>query len=107
MSHTTRVLRKEVLYRDESTTRAGIRAIWRPEQKHVSWVKNLMRNFSRPEHLVMDFFADTCSTAKASMLPDQRRTFVGCKMNSKLLTTAEAKRLLATAFRVLNPKCDI
>lgn len=39
----------------------------------------------------MDFWAGTCSTTKARILLDQRRSFVGCVLDSELLTAVKAE----------------
>lgn len=65
MTKTLPLPRQEVLYRDGGTPRAGKLAIGRPEQKKESWRVDLVRKFSRREDFVIDFYACTCSRAKA------------------------------------------
>lgn len=81
--------------------------MWRPKQKNKSLTKDLVRSSSRPENTVVKFCASTCSTAEACILLDQRRTFVGCDVNSELPTSAEADFVLTFASPVLSKKSDI
>lgn len=70
-------------------------------------MKDLVRKFSRPGNIMMDFSIGTRSTAKACMLGNQHRTFVGCAMDSELPTAAEADHKLTSVSQMLEPKPDI
>lgn len=107
MMNIPRVPREEVLYRSEGRGSRGRRAMWRPEQKNVSWMKDLVGKFTRGRDVVMDFCTGTYPTAKTSMLLDQHRKFVGCDLDSDLLMAAKPDLLLTFALQVLNPKSDI
>lgn len=96
-----------VLHRDAPTSRAGRRAIWRPEQNSVSWMRDVMRRFSEAGDLKMSFCAITCSIAKACMLLDQRRNFAGWDVSAEVLSAAEPYHVLTSAFQVLKPMSDL
>lgn len=98
MSSVPRILSREVLYRDESTSSAGKRTMSRPEKKNVSGMV-LKRNFSRPWDLEMYFCAGTCSTVQACLSLAQHRRFVGCGTNFELVTAVEAEFALTFPFR--------
>lgn len=68
----------------------GYGAMWRPEQKKLSLMKNFAGKFSRGGKLNMDFCPGTRPTAKACMLLDQRRTFPECDLDSVVLSTVES-----------------
>lgn len=97
MSKIPRVPKKKMLYQDEGTSRARRRAMWRPQQKNVFYIKDLVRKFSRLRDVVIDFCTGTCSAEKACMLLDQHRKFVECDLNSEMLTAAETVLLLVFA----------
>lgn len=97
MSSIPRKPTEKMLKRDEGISRAGRRTLWRPEQKSVSSMNDLVQKFSRPGDVTMSFWAGTCFTAKACMLLSQHRKFVRSEVDSKLLTAAEADVLLKFA----------
>lgn len=107
MSSIPRLYKEKVPYLDEGSPFAAKWAVWGPERKNETCIQDLVRNFSRPENLVMNFCAAICSVAKGCMLLDQNGTLVGCEVDSDLLTAAEADFVLETASQVLNPKYDI
>lgn len=90
LSSSPRVPRDEVLYLLEGIPRARKRAVWWPQQKDVLLMKDLLQKLSRCKDVVMDFCAGLYFTAKVCMLLDQHRSFMGCDVESELLTTAEA-----------------
>lgn len=75
-----------------------------PEQKNLSWMKELVRNFSRPEDPIIDFCAGTWSTATECVLLGQYRKFEECNVEAKLLATAEANLVYSFASQVFSPK---
>lgn len=101
MSNIRRLSRKEVLYRDEGSSRAGQRAVWRPEQKDISRMKEIVRNLSRPEDMVPYTRVATCSTAKEYMLLEQQRKIVRCSLASKVLNAAQADLVLRPVSQLL------
>lgn len=107
MTITPRLPREEALYRSEGTGGRGKRVLWRPKRKSVSWMKNLLRKFSRAEDEMIKIFAGTSSTAKALMLLDQHRRFVKFNLDSDVVTAADTCLLVAFALQVLNPSLGI
>lgn len=81
--------------------------MWRPEQKSVLWMKDLIRRFTKRGDWVMDYCAVTCPTAKAFLLLGEHRKFVSCHSDSELIHAAEPDLLLTFLLRALNPKSDI
>lgn len=69
----------------------------RPDQRSVSRKKALVRKASRPGNMVINFCAATCHTARACVLLDRRRRFVGCDVYSELLTAAETNQVPKSA----------
>lgn len=69
----SRMPRKKVIYQDGSISRAAKMAMYRLEQKKMSWMRELVRNFGKADDLMVDFCAGIYCTASAFMLLDQRR----------------------------------
>lgn len=107
MSSTSRLPRKELLYRNGSISKAEKGPVWKPEQKIVSWMKDLCPKLSRPGNVLRNFCAGTRFAAKACMFDVQHRTFEGCDADSEVLTTAEADLLLAFVFQMLSSRSVI
>lgn len=78
-----------------------------PQQKNMSRMKDLLRKYTRPENVVLDFCARTCSAAKACMLPDQHKKFVGCDVDSELLNAADKDLVVMFLAQVLSSTLDI
>lgn len=62
---------------------------------------------SKAGDLVIDFCAVTCFKAKVCMLLDQHKTFVGCDLDSTVLSAAEPDLVLTVVSQVLRPTSDI
>lgn len=82
MSSITRVPRKEVLYRDYGAPGTGRRAVWRPERKNMSCMKDAGRTSSTRADMVRELCAPTCSTAESCMMLDHNRKFVRRNVDS-------------------------
>lgn len=76
-------------------------------RKACPWVRDLVRKSTRAGVLVMDFGADTYPTARACMLLDLHRTFVGCHEDSVVRSAAEPDLVLNFAFQMLNANSGI
>lgn len=107
MTNSPRLPKEEVLYQDEPTSRAGIRAMWTPEEKKVSWMGILVLKFSKADDLWKDMCACACSTAKGCVLLDQHREFVGCDVAHDVLSAVEPDFVQRVASRMLKPMLDI
>lgn len=83
-----------MLHQDKVTRKAVKRVMWKLEERNVSWMKDLLRNLSGPEEVVIDFCGGTWSTAKVCMLLDEHRTFARCGVDSEMSTVAEVDVLL-------------
>lgn len=57
----------------------------RPEQKGVSWIRDLFNKLYQPGAVVMDHFADTLSTAKSYLSLKNYRRFIGCEIDVHFL----------------------
>lgn len=55
----------------------------------------------------MNFCMDTCFAAKAFVLPDQHRKFVGGGVNSEMLIATETDLMSTFSFQVINAKFKI
>lgn len=66
-----------------------------------------MRKLSGLENAVMDFCAETCSTAKTYILLEQHRMFLRYGANLEQLTAAKADLVLAALRRLLKSKSKI
>lgn len=95
------VPREEDLYRNKATESREKRAMWKPEQKNVSWMKDLDGKLTRGRDLVMDFCEDTCPTRLACMLLNQFKKFSGCDLDSKVLSATEPDLVLTLASQRL------
>lgn len=96
-----------MLNRNEDTPKAGNRAMWRPEHKKLSRMKNMGWKLSRPGDLLMDYCAVKCSTTEACLLADQHRKFVVCGIDSEPGTAAEPDPVLPFGSQMQNTKSDI
>ena len=63
---------------------------WRPQEKPLSLIRELVKRFSPPGSLVVDLFAGTFTTAMAAH--KQGRRFVGCEIDKDLFK-ASIRRL--------------
>lgn len=98
------------------------------EQKNVLSLKDLAGKLTRGDDLVTDFCTETCSTAKACILLNQHRKFVGCEGNSlgrgicrlqrsrrgnrpwscrERSLTAEVRSTLFKFFQLNSLQCDV
>ena len=64
---------------------------WRPEQKPISLLKELIERHSLPGAIVADPFAGTYSTAVACLQLPSPRKFVGCEIDSGCHAAATAR----------------
>lgn len=64
-----------------------------------------MRKLSRPNDVMMDSCARTCSTAESCTLFDQHIKFVACDLDSERLSDAEVD--LLRAYFSLNFKSQV
>lgn len=67
-------------------------------------MRTLVRKPSRAGDTVRDLCACSSSTAKAFIMLDPLRKFVGCDLDSRFLTTADTDNLLTSVFQVLKSK---
>lgn len=70
-------------------------------------MKGLMQKLSRPDDLVVNFYAGARFAAKVCMLLDQHRKFVIRHVTSETLSATEAGFVLTFASQVLSLKYDI
>lgn len=70
-------------------------------------MEELVRKFTSGEDLVMDFCFGTCPMARACILRDQHRRFVGCDLDSEPLSATELDPPLAFPSQALSPNSDI
>jgi len=100
---------EEVVYKnmDGHPGRAGRRPMLRPEQKNMIWMKALIGKFTGPGDLVMDMFAGTYATAKACLMTDKHRKFVGCDSDQECTDTGRVALVHIFASQLLNEKSDI
>lgn len=82
MTSLPRVPRKDAQYRNKGTGSGGKRTMWKQEQEHVSWMKELIGKLTRGGDLVMSFCPGTCPTVQACMVLDQHRTSAGYDLDS-------------------------
>ena len=59
---------------------------WRPQEKPLNLIRELVKRFSPPNSLVVDLFAGTFTTAMAAH--KQGRRFVGCERDEELFKAA-------------------
>lgn len=64
------------------------RAMWRPEQRSLSWMSSSVEKFKRGGKLVTHFSADTCLTAKICILLGHQTNLAGCDLDSDVQGTA-------------------
>lgn len=107
MTNIRRVLGKDVLYQKDRTTSRGKRAMLKPEQRNLSWMKILAWKVTREGNMVRDFCAGSFLTAKACMLLDRHRKYVRCELDSDVLSAAKSHALPTSALQVLSPNSDI
>lgn len=104
--HPAKATRKSPLS-EKMTGGHGKQAMWRSEQKNMSWTKNLAGKVKSGDDLVMDSRSGICSTATARMLLEQHRTLFGCDLHSDILCSAEPEPFLTFSSRVTNLNSDI
>lgn len=108
MTNLPRLEPKEVVYKQrESETQIGGSQKWRPEQKSIMLMKDLVSKFSSPGAVVMDTFCGTLSTAKACLSLHKHRKFVGCDIDSACIDASLPGLLLIFAKQCLNDDSDI
>ena len=71
-------------------TREDGKTAWRPQEKPLNLILELVKRFSPPNSIVVDLFAGTFTTAMAAKKLGRR--FVGCEIDKELFRAA-AKRL--------------
>ena len=59
---------------------------WRPQEKPLNLIRELVKRFSPPNSLIVDLFAGTFTTAMAAR--KQGRRFVGCEIDKELFKAA-------------------
>ena len=59
---------------------------WRPQEKPLNLIRELVKRFSPPNSLIVDLFAGTFTTAMAAH--KQGREFVGCEIDEELFKAA-------------------
>lgn len=106
MMNISRVPRKRTLYRNDRTDFRGKRAMWSPQQKYLSWLRDKTRDLGRGRDSVMTFSFGTCIMAKMHTLFHQAREFAGCKLDSDVLRAAESDFSLTFGLEVLSPNFD-
>lgn len=102
MTNIPRVLREENLCWNGKIGSSGKRAMGRPELKSVSWKEEVVRKFTKREDSVTVSCAGTCPTAKTCLLSNQYRKFVGCYLNSEVLSDVKTDFLLTSPSQVLD-----
>lgn len=81
------------------------RQMLRPEPKSMALMKDLVENFSGD--FVLDAFAGTLSTDKASLFPEKCRRFVKCEKGIACVKNLIAGLMRAYACQLLNHKSDL
>lgn len=89
MTDVSRLPKDEVLYRNQPTSTAGKRAMWRPEQKRIFQLSDLERKVRKDGDLGGDLCVGTYSTANACMLLDQHSTFLESDVDAETLSGAD------------------
>lgn len=97
---------REALYRNEKTVDGEKRAMWKPDQKNLSLMKNLAGKSTTKEDLVMSFCARTCPMEKSFTLLDQHTKIAGWDLDSGILKAEKPDPLSAFALQVLKPSSD-
>lgn len=69
-------------------------------------MKTFVEKFTRERDSVMNFCFGNFPAAKARVLFDQYRKFVGCHLHSDVFRTAEPDFLLTFASQVIIPNSD-
>lgn len=102
MTNISRLLRKKMLSLHKPTSRAEKWAMWRPEQKNVSGMRDLLQRFTTAGELVVDFCARTCSTAIARMFLNQYGKILESDVDPEVVDAAERGLLLTRAPQMLD-----
>ena len=101
-----RIQPSDILYREE-TNENGRPFMWRPEQKSIPMLKDIIVRMTKPGATVVDTFAGTCATAKACLMLKKHRKFIGCDKDEDCLEAAMPELLRVFAEQVLNEDSDI
>ena len=67
-------------------TKEDGKTAWRPQEKPLNLIRELVKRFSPPNSLILDLFAGTFTTAMAAH--KQGRRFVGCEIDEALFKAA-------------------
>ena len=65
----------------------------RAEQKNLALCMELVKRYSKPGDIVVDFFAGTCTTAVACISLLQVRKFVGCDIDGSIVSAGQRRVL--------------
>lgn len=65
---------------------AGRNRAVRPEQKSVSWIKDVVSKFKKIGHVVVNPYAGMFAAAKACMMLLQNRQSIGCEIDTRAAT---------------------
>ena len=110
MTNIPAVPQEEVVTADEDSNdrnKSGPPEMFRPEQKAITWIMDLVQKFSKPGDIVVDLFSGTYSTFHACLLCDEPRRFYGCDLDESTLDLCEERILESYARQLLNVKSKL
>lgn len=106
MNNIPRIPWSEMVFKNQVGT-TGRRQMVRPEQKNVSWMKDLVSKFTKPGMTVLDCFAGTLSVGKACLELSQHRRAILCDVDPEVVETSLPGLVLVFANQLLNKDSDI
>jgi len=106
MDNIPRLPVNEVVY---STVRSdnGRRRMVRPEQKNVSWMMDIIQQYTTEGMLVLDLCCGTMSVAKACLMFNKHRRFVVSDIDEACIRDSYPSLLLVFARQLVNGESDI
>lgn len=93
-----RVPQEKALYPNEKSGSCEKRAVWRPEQKLLSLMKDLAGKLTKSGDSVVELCAFSCLMARRCTLLDLTKKSVGCDFHSEVSKTANFRPSLSTSF---------
>lgn len=106
MNNIGKLPHEEIVFRQQCGD-SGRKSMARPEQKNVSWMRDVIRKFTKPGMVVVDCCAGTLAVGKAGLsLPEHRRVIL-CDVDSDVVRQSMPSLVLVFAKQVLSDASDI
>ena len=78
--------RKLLMKKEVNEEGKEVETPWRPQEKPLNLIRELVKRFSPPNSLIVDLFAGTFTTAMAARMQGQK--FVGCEIDEDVFKAA-------------------